>query len=295
MNDGLTCVIDLPADFRWDDFLAFHRRDAQMFAERVTANALQKGLVWEGAPACLSLEFDGAQLKASLHAQAVADDALARLVRRMLGIDQPTAAFESACQSHPKLGPLLACRPGLRVPVTATPFEALSWAIIGQQISVRAAVGVRRNLIRAAGIVHASGLACYPDAAAVHALGEAGLRGSGLSMTKARCLLAIVDGVLDGLLPLDDWLDQSPIEDIRERLLAIKGIGPWTVNYALLRGFGWLDGSLHGDIVVRRSLQTLLGQPEKLSEEAARRWLSEFSPWRALVAAHLWASGGVVA
>ena len=190
---------------------------------------------------------------------------------------------------------MLACRPGLRVPVTATPFEALSWAIIGQQISVRAAVGVRRNLIRAAGLVHVSGQACYPDASAVRALGEAGLRGSGLSMTKAHCLLAIADGVLDGSLALDDWLESPPVEEIRARLLAIKGIGPWTVNYALLRGFGWLDGSLHGDIVVRRSLQTLLGQPEKLGEDAARRWLNEFSPWRALVAAHLWASGGVVA
>ena len=295
MNDEFACVIDLPADFRQDDFLAFHRRDTQMFAERVTANALQKGLVREGAPACLSLAFDGAQVGASLHAQAAAEGELSRLVRRMLGLDQPTAAFEAACRSHPQLGPLLACRPGLRVPVTATPFEALSWAIIGQQISVRAAVGVRRNLIRAAGLVHVSGLACYPDASAVRALGEAGLRASGLSMTKAHCLLAIADGVRDGSLALDDWLENPPVEEIRVRLLAIKGIGPWTVNYALLRGFGWLDGSLHGDIVVRRSLQTLLGQPEKLGEDAARRWLNEFSPWRALVAAHLWASGGVVA
>jgi DNA-3-methyladenine glycosylase II len=69
----------------------------------------------------------------------------------------------------------------------------------------------------------------------------------------------------------------------------VSGIGPWTVYYALLRGFGWLDGSLHGDAGVRRGLQVLLNSSEKVSEEHARVWLAEFSPWRALVIAHLWA------
>jgi DNA-3-methyladenine glycosylase II len=100
--------------------------------------------------------------------------------------------------------------------------------------------------------------------------------------------------VQDNQLPLDTWTtDNLPIDEIRERLLSIHGIGPWTVDYALLRGFGWLDGSLHGDAAVRRGLQTVLGNAEKISEVQARQWLAEFSPWRALVAAHLWALNSV--
>jgi DNA-3-methyladenine glycosylase II len=87
-----------------------------------------------------------------------------------------------------------------------------------------------------------------------------------------------------------------PIAEMEEKLLLVSGIGPWTVNYALLRGFGWLDGSLHGDVAVRRGLQTLRNDAEKVTADEAERWLAEFSPWRALVAAHLWAmqmdSGG---
>lgn len=94
---------------------------------------------------------------------------------------------------------------------------------------------------------------------------------------------------MEGRLPLDDWMRTLPVEEIRTQLEALHGIGPWTVNYALLRGFGWLDGSLHGDAAVRRGLQALLGQPEQVSEAQARAWLAEFSPWRALVGAHLWA------
>jgi DNA-3-methyladenine glycosylase II len=58
----------------------------------------------------------------------------------------------------------------------------------------------------------------------------------------------------------------------------------------LLRGFGWLDGSLHGDVAVRKALQMLLGQTEKINEKDAKIWLEEFSPFRALVGAHLWSS-----
>lgn len=90
-------------------------------------------------------------------------------------------------------------------------------------------------------------------------------------------------------LPLQQWMSRLPVAEIRETLLRLRGIGPWTVDYALLRGFGWLDGSLHGDAAVRRKLQRLLGSAEKVTEDYARRWLAEFSPWRALVAAHLWA------
>jgi DNA-3-methyladenine glycosylase II len=62
------------------------------------------------------------------------------------------------------------------------------------------------------------------------------------------------------------------------------------VNYALLRGFGWLDGSLHGDIAVRNQLQQLLITETRPDETVAKDWLSQFEPWRALVAAHLWRS-----
>lgn len=61
-----SCVIDLPADFRLADFLAFHRRDSQAVAEEVGEHSLRKGLVWAGQPACLSLRFAGGQALAEL-------------------------------------------------------------------------------------------------------------------------------------------------------------------------------------------------------------------------------------
>ncbi len=218
-----------------------------------------------------------------------------RMVKRMLGLAQKIEAFEELYCNHPHLGILISQQPGLRVPVAATPFEALTWAITGQQISVNAAVSLRRKLIVATNIRHSSGVLCYPEARQILGLPEETLRLSGFSTTKARTLLELSALVAENKLPLNAWAETLPVDLIREQLEAVRGIGPWTVNYALLRGFGWLDGSLHGDAAVRRGLQTLLDTPNKISEEEAKTWLAQFSPWRALIGAHIWATQSSIA
>lgn len=290
---SLTCSIPLPDNFRAGDVLAFHRRDAEQVAEQVTESQLQKGTLWAGRPARLSIAFDNEKAVATLAVDGAPRSPeapeLVQLMRRMLGLTQPVELFEQTLRDHPQLGPVIARNAGLRVPQTATPFEALCWAIIGQQISVGAAVSIRRRFIQAVGRQHSSGLWCFPDANAVTAVDPETLRATGLSRTKAATILAISEQIELEALPLDSWLHDTPAETIEEQLRQVRGIGPWTISYALLRGFSWMDGSLHGDVAVRRNLQALLGREEKLTEKETRLWLEDFAPWRALVAAHLWA------
>lgn len=292
MSARLSCTLALPPRFRAGDMLAFHRRDAQEIAERVTEQAIHKGIVWRGKPACLAIRFEAHRAEAELaidgSISARSQQAFENMVRRMLGLNQDIERFEQRYRRHPQLGPLIQRQAGLRVPVSPTPFEALTWAIAAQQISVKAAIALRRNLIRAAGVRHSDGLWCYPEARQLANLTTKDLRNAGFSAAKTRTLLALSAEVANDTLPLDAWLDALPMAEIEARLLAVRGIGPWTVNYTLLRGFGWLDGSLHGDAAVRRGMQVLLKTQDKISEQHAKAWLAEFSPWRALVAAHLW-------
>lgn len=294
-------TLDLPAAFRPADSLRFHGRDASGTAETVTADGFSKGVTWRGMPTCLTVRFADGRALARLQVDRAGADggddgaAAVDLVRRMLGLNQPVEVFEDAYRDHPEVGRLIARNPGLRLPVASSPFEALTWAVTGQQISVAAAVAARRKLIVAAGLRHSGGLRCYPDAQAVARLGPDDLRQAGFSRTKAATVLEVSRRVLDGALPLDRWWQAPDEREAAETLLAIPGIGPWTVGYALLRGFGWLDGSLHGDAAVRRNLQDLMGWRDAPGAKETERWLAPFSPWRALVAAHLWAWGGVAA
>lgn len=290
----LSCAIALPAGYRPNDILAFYRRDVQALSERADEGGFSKGMLWSGKPACLSVRFtgDSALIRLALDGRMPAGSRkrLESMAKRMLGLKQGVEEFERVHRAHPVIGSMLASQAGLRVPIAATPFEALTWAITGQQVSVAAAVSIRRRLIGLIGKPHSSGLLCYPDPGQIAALPPEVLREAGFSTAKAATLAMLSRLVADGELRLDDWLDAASVDDIRERLLSLKGIGPWTVDYTLLRGFGWMDGSLHGDVAVRRALQTLTGSSDKIGEKEAQQWLSAFSPWRALVAAHLWAS-----
>lgn len=302
--------IKLPANFRRADFLSFHQRDQQMLAEQWDDQHLYKGIIWNNAPARLQFTFVGKRavnvtLDIDTGSKKISTEKtqvhLRQLAQHMLGLNQTTTEFELAAAQHTELAALVAQQSGLRVPQSASPFEALSWAITGQQISVSAVTSLRRKLIERAGIRHSSGILCYPGAEQIITLNISDLRACGFSQTKAITLLSLAQLSQSGQLPLTQWLEDywngKPLaaDEIFTQLTSVKGIGPWTVHYALLRGFSWLDGSLHGDVAVRRNLQRLLTElkiysgGEKISELDTKNWLAGFSPWRALVAAHLWA------
>lgn len=295
MSYSKSLKIKLPRHYRIDDFLAIHKRDQQMLSEHVQNQTLNKGIVWQDKPALLRIEFKKSSANVELLIDGKAgkksdDNEFEMLTARMFGLQQNIAEFEEKFKDHALLGTLILKNPGLRVAVTSTPFEALSWAITGQQISVSAAISIRRRFIQLANIKHSSGLYCYPDETILSKLSEDQLRQSGFSAAKANTLIGLSRYLIDNKISFNKLLtSREEIDELSNKLLQIRGIGPWSINYALLRGFGWLDGSLHGDVAVRRSLQKLLVSDEQINEKETQKWLLEFSPWRALVAAHLWA------
>jgi DNA-3-methyladenine glycosylase II len=213
----------------------------------------------------------------------------------VLGLRIDPAAFGAAVQDDPWLGPVVARQPGLRIVQSATIFEALTWAIIGQQINLTFAIALRRTLIQLAGRAHSSGLWCYPEALDVARLDIGELTGRKFSNAKAETILRVARMVVDGSLVLER---QAGVEDssglasaeVSETLLAIKGIGPWTVNYVLLRGYGYPDCSLEGDVAVRAALHKLSGSAARPTVAEAERMLARYAPHRTMAAAYLWAS-----
>jgi DNA-3-methyladenine glycosylase II len=204
----------------------------------------------------------------------------------VLGLRIDPAPFEAAVAGDPLFAPLVARERGLRVIQSASVFEALSWAIIGQQINLSFAIALRRTFIGLAGRAHSSGLWCYPDAPDAARLDLEQLTSRKYSRAKAETLLRLARLVADGDLDLDRGAD---LPAVSERLLAVKGIGPWTVNYALLRGYGFADCSLEGDVAVRTAIGRLLGAERPDLAEAAA-FLANYRPHRTMAAAHLWAS-----
>jgi len=287
--------IVLPSGYRVADVIAFHGRDRDALAEQVDAHGLRKGVLLDGVPTLLDVRFDGALARchtafdapATPQLQALAQDALLNV----LGLRIDPAAFAAFARDDAVFGALLAREPGLRIVQSATVFEALTWAIIGQQINLTFAIALRRTLIALAGRAHSSGVWCYPEAADVARLALDDLTSRKFSGAKADTILRVARMVVDGSLRLErERQHENEPGQVSAELLAIKGIGPWTVNYVLLRGYGYQDCSLHGDVAVRAALHTLTGSAQRPTMREAERLLAHYAPHRTMAAAYLWAS-----
>lgn len=161
-------------------------------------------------------------------------------------------------------------------------FGALVFQVIGQQISVIAATAIFARLTgRFGGRV--------PNAGELAAVDEGTLRGLGLSRRKAATVLDLAQRFADGRLS-EAELNKLPDEEVIKRLTEIKGIGPWTVQGALLIALRRPDLVRVDDLALRRSIQAHYGLshlPDATEvADLARRW----SPYGSLASSLLLAA-----
>lgn len=190
--------------------------------------------------------------------------------RRLFDLDADPTAVDAALGDDPALAPRITAEPGVRVPRAVDGLEIAVRAIVGQQISVAGARTVLAKLCHAtdSGFPTAAELTVAPDEL--------------FAMPAARrnTIRTLARAVAEGDLTLDDGVDRV---ETAHRLLALPGIGPWTVSYVAMRALGDPDAFLPTDLGVLRGARTL-GLPEKTLETHAIRW----APWRSYATIRLW-------
>jgi AraC family transcriptional regulator of adaptative response / DNA-3-methyladenine glycosylase II len=277
--------LQLPAHYRPQEVLAFYGRDPLSVSESVRPDGLRKAVSIGGSTALLEVIFSPGM--AVCRSDATDPFAVHQAIVRMLGLGSDAAGFERHFAADRLLGECIGRQRGLRIPMTPQPWEALAWAIIGQQISLRAAVTLRRALISEYGAEHSAGLIAHPGAEVIAKLDVSDLRKLGFSRSKAEYLIAAATAVAGGDLPLASLRHRS-VRHASRLLRQIRGIGPWTVEYVFLRGIGFADCLPAGDAGLAQGLEKLAG--ERPAEAQVREMLDRFSPWRSLATYHVWAS-----
>lgn len=199
--------------------------------------------------------------------------------RRLLDLDADPVAIDGWLRSDSALAPLVQSRPGLRSAGALHPTETLIRAIVGQQVSV---AGARTVLGRITGDVAAR--LAFPDVELTHVFPSmqrlAGVADESLPMPAARAatIQRVARLISDGDFEFDTGTDR---DQLVTRLTALKGIGPWTANYVIMRGLGDPDVFLDTDLGIRHALAAIGVEPS-----TAARW----RPWRTYAMHHLWAN-----
>lgn len=237
---------------------------------------------------CVSPLPDQAQLELQISDNLIEQTpSLSARIRKMFDLDADPAVLLEHFAGDPLLGPVVASNPGLRLPTAFDPFEQSVRAIVGQQVSVRAAVTITRRLVERLGEPLPQGphglCRLFPTAAAV---AEASLENIGMPGKRVLALQRFAAAVAEGALHLHV---EAGADELVRRLCELPGIGPWTAEYIALRGFGEPDAFPAADLGL---LKAPLWGAETPSAKALQIRAEAWRPWRAYAAAHIWHNYG---
>lgn len=297
MSTALTAAVELPfkAPYDWPRVLRFFTGRATPGVEAVENGVYRRAIEWEGASGTLSVYRHARKMRLVVAVVGEASrhiDALAPHVATMFDVSADSAAIGAHLARDPWLAPLVEAAPGLRVPGAWSAFELVVRAIVGQQISVKAATTLIGRLVVRAGAriddhPHAGTAWRFPTSAA---LAEADLALVGMPGKRVAALQAVAQAVASGRVPIDrvntGTVGTVDLADMRKALLALPGIGPWTVEYIAMRAWRDADAWPAADLVL---MQSIASRDAALTRPAAQLARAEaWRPWRAYAAMHLW-------
>ena len=208
-----------------------------------------------------------------------------------LGAHDDLQPFYELALEDPHLPPLVSAMRGLHI-TRASSYEAMIQAILGQQISSHVARMLRSTLIEAYGSsATIDGRECFafPSPDALANAGVDALRSIKFSQRKAEYVTDISAMIASGRLDLDALRDKSP-DDVVESLTAIRGVGPWTAHWLMIRALGHTDGFPYGDIALQKAMGMLVNGGGKMSADEILAYSERWSPYRSYVTVYLFAA-----
>nr|WP_129563426.1 AlkA N-terminal domain-containing protein [Paraburkholderia caffeinitolerans] len=325
---GATFELPFRAPYDWPRMLRFLAGRATPGVEAVEDGAWLRAIDLNGASGtlavrrharkhCLVVEVDG---PVSAHAAA-----LAAPLARIFDVQANPATIGAGLTTDPWLAPLVAAAPGLRVPGAWSGFELVVRAIVGQQVSVKAATTIVGRLVervgkRIEGHAHARTAWRFPTPAA---LAAADLAGIGMPGKRVAALQGFAAAVASEALVIERPTERAPelapahdasprnagkrrnrhdepegdpandpaaqraaLDAMRAGLLALPGIGPWTVEYVAMRAWRDADAWPATDLVLMQAIAARDPALVRATQQRART--DAWRPWRAYAAMHLW-------
>jgi DNA-3-methyladenine glycosylase II len=253
----------------------------------------------EGHPVLASVSSKGSvdspALKLNISGGDLNDADLARaenIVTWMFALDDDLDGFYGLVEDDPLLALLTRTLRGLHPPRVPTVFESLVLAIAGQQISGKVARTLRNRLIQSHGSrleAHGRTYFGFPSPVSLASAGVDGLRALGFSGRKSEYIVDISHSELSGDLELEGLREVSD-EDVSERLIALRGVGDWTVHWVMNRALGRGNAFPGGDLALRRTLSRFYFNGESIDAAQANSFAERWGQYRAYVTCYLFAA-----
>jgi AraC family transcriptional regulator of adaptative response / DNA-3-methyladenine glycosylase II len=286
---GLRCQLEFRPPLAWDSLLSYLRLRAIPGVEYVDGTHYRRTVAigdkhgWIAvtrAKSGVALEVEMSQSLAPVIGAVIVR------VKHLFDLGAAPDSVTELLSQDPTLAGVVRRLPGLRVPGAFDGFELAVRAVLGQQVSVRAATTLAGRWAHSFGAPLATpfpGLnRLTPDAERMAAVAADDIAALGIVGSRARALAALAHAVTERRVVLSY---AANVEEQIEALQRLAGIGPWTAQYIAMRALHWPDAFPGGDLMLLKAAQV----SKKELHARAEAW----RPWRAYAAHYLWQSLGV--
>jgi AraC family transcriptional regulator, regulatory protein of adaptative response / DNA-3-methyladenine glycosylase II len=282
-GDGITLRLPYRAPFEAGELIAFLGARAVPGVEEITdAGAYRRSLRLPHGAGIAELRPAEGHVQATLHLDDLRDLGPAvQRCRRLLDLDSDPQTITDHLSGDALIGPLVKAAPGRRVPGHVDAHELAIRAVLGQQVSLAGAATLAGRLAEAhgerltkplGGVTH-----LFPSA---DELAYAEI--TGMPASRASAIKALARALASNELDLSAGADRDKAQ---RQLLAMPGVGPWTVSYIAMRALRDPDAFLPSDLGIRKALEHLGHDPSPAGAlKLAERW----RPYRAAASQHLW-------
>lgn len=294
-DSALTVRLSYREPFDWPAVLNFFAGRATPGVEQVCNGTYLRTVCVAGQPGVIECRNDGNKDGISLLLHGIETAQIFQVVQRvreMLDLDAAVTDIRSAFAGDETLGSISARFPGIRVPGAWDGFELAVRAILGQQVSVKAATTLAGRIAARYGQkvplpASLAGRATELDLGrqfpTAEKLARARFNNMGLVTSRAETIRRVATAVVHGDIDFHETQDPG---EFCEKLMAIKGIGEWTAEYVAMRVLKYPDAFPASDL----GLQKAMNSPARISAKELKHRAQSWRPWRSYAALLLWSS-----
>jgi len=289
-------VIPTPEEFRFTENWSFLSRSSNECMFHIQEGCVRKALTYEQETSVVEVS-EGQDQGIVIHFLGEASPSermrcyAEEYVRDWFDLDTNLAPFYQLAGTDALLHKVVPRFYGLRVVGIPDLFEAVCWGIIGQQINLTYAYTLKRRFVEAFGKPIAYGDEHYwlfPTPETIASLTVQDLSSMRMTTRKSEYLIHVAALIAEGNLTKHSLLQAGSCRQAEQQLTAIRGIGPWTANYVLMRCLRFKDAFPIDDVGLHNAIKLLLELDSKPPKADINRLAANWHEWEAYATFYLW-------
>lgn len=287
--------ISTPLDFNFSECLRFLQRSDLECLFRVENGVVQFGLEIENEIFLIQVFGKNKKLQVGVlkgELTSFSKKVISNYISEWFDVKRDLEGFYEMCKKDKLLKSICEKNKGLRLIGVPSFLEAISWAIIGQQINLTFAYSLKKRLVENFGQkIHFEGNDFYlfPTAYVISKLTEEDLRPFQFSRSKIKYLTGVAKAIDDGVIS-KNALSQLSYDEAKAKLIEHKGVGNWTADYVLMKCLRHPDAFPITDVGIHNAIKKELSLEKKPSIESIEKMSENWDGWKAYATFYLWHS-----